>query len=89
MGVMACTRFRLQGRKVHNEESESSLYRMQHAYWSSSSSLPNIIKIPLRYILLQTSNEINGKNYWMETNILTQQQKLSQKRAITQPKFGG
>ena len=29
------------------------------------------------------------KSYWSETNILTQQQKLSTKRAITQPKFDG
>ena len=47
--------------------------------------------ILLWYILLQTSNESMHpcKSYWMETNILTQQQKLSPKRAITQPKFGG
>ena len=43
MGVMACTRFLLQGKQLHNEESEHCLSCMQHAYWSSSSSLPNIL----------------------------------------------
>ena len=37
-------RFWLQGRWLHNgEESESCLSCMRHTYWSSSSSLPNII----------------------------------------------
>ena len=43
MGVMACTRFLLRGRQLHNEE--SCLSFTQHAYWSSSLSLPNIIKL--------------------------------------------
>ena len=46
---MACTRFRLQGRKLHNEDGESCLSCTRHAYWSSSTFLPNIIKICLRY----------------------------------------
>ena len=45
MRVMACTRFLLQGRQLHNEESESCLSCSRNAYWSSSSSLPNIIKL--------------------------------------------
>ena len=45
MRVLACTKFRLRGRQLHNEESESCLSCMRHAYWSSSSSLPNIIKL--------------------------------------------
>ena len=48
MGVMACTIFRLQWRYLYNEDSESCLSCMRHAYWSSSSFLPNIIKICLR-----------------------------------------
>ena len=42
------TRFWLQGRQLHNEESESCISRMWHAYWSSSLFLQNIIKICLR-----------------------------------------
>ena len=45
MGVTACTRVRIQGRQLHNVESESCLSCTWHAYWSSSSSLPNIIKL--------------------------------------------
>ena len=44
---MACTRFRIQGRLLHNEDSESCLSCTRHAYWSSSSFLRNIIKICL------------------------------------------
>ena len=40
---MACTRFLLQGRQLYNKE--SCLSCMQQTYWSSSSSLPNIIKL--------------------------------------------
>ena len=40
----ASTDFLLQGR-LHNEESESCLSCTGHAYWSSSSSLTNIIKL--------------------------------------------
>ena len=47
MGVMDCTRFWLQGRQLHKEESECCLSCTRHAYWSSS-FLPNIIKICLR-----------------------------------------
>ena len=43
MGVMACTRFLLQGRQLHKKESCLSCTR--YAYWSSSSSLQNIIKL--------------------------------------------
>ena len=45
---MACRRFQLQGRLLHNEDSESCLSCMQRAYWSSSTFLPNMIKICLR-----------------------------------------
>ena len=67
--VMECTRFWLQGRYLHNEEeSESCLSCTWHAYWSSSSSLPNII------ILSQTVWELwpaqdfsfRGDNYIMK-----------------------
>ena len=44
MGVMAFTRFLLQGRQLHTEESKSCFSCRQHAYWSSS-SLPNLIKL--------------------------------------------
>ena len=43
VGVMACTRFLLQGRyKLHKKENKSCLSCSWHAYWSSSSALPNI-----------------------------------------------
>ena len=35
--------FLFQGRQLYHEENESCLSCRQHAYWSSSSSLPNII----------------------------------------------
>ena len=43
--VMACTRFRLQVRQLHTEESESCLSCTRHSFWSSSSSLRIIIKL--------------------------------------------
>ena len=45
MGLMACTRFWLRGRLLLNEERENCLSSTQHAYWSSSTFLPNIIKL--------------------------------------------
>ena len=45
MGVVACTRLLLQGRQLHNKGSESCLSCTRHTYWSSSSFLPNIIKL--------------------------------------------
>ena len=45
MGVMACRRVLLQWRQLHNKESGSCLSCTRHTYWSSSSSLPNIIKL--------------------------------------------
>ena len=45
MGVMTCTRFWLQGRQLHNKDRESCLSCMRRAYWSSSTLLPNVIKI--------------------------------------------
>ena len=47
MGVMVCTRLRLRGRYLHNKERESCFSCMGHTYWSSSSFLPNFIKICL------------------------------------------
>ena len=46
MGVMACTRFWLQGR--YKKESESCLSCTLHAYWSSSLSLWNMKAIHWR-----------------------------------------
>ena len=48
MGVMTCKGFRLQERQQHNEDSESCLSCTRNAYRSSSSLLPNVIKICLR-----------------------------------------
>ena len=45
MGVTACRLFQLQGRQLHNQDSESCFSCMQPAYWSSFIFLPNIIKI--------------------------------------------
>ena len=56
MGVMACTRFWLQGRSLHNEESESCLSCRRQANWSSS-FLPNIIKIYLRVSKLLSAQD--------------------------------
>ena len=47
MGVMPCIRFQIQGR-LYNEDSESCLSCMGHAYWYSFTFLPNIIKVCLR-----------------------------------------
>ena len=64
MGVMACTRFQLQGR-LHKEESESCLSCMGHA---SSSFLPNIIKICLRVSKLWSAQDFGFSegNYVMK-----------------------
>ena len=64
MGVMACTRFLLQGRQLHNEESESCISCTQHTYWSSF--LPNIIKIYLRVSKWHAQDLcFRGDNYTM------------------------
>ena len=67
MGVMACTRFWLQGRYPHNEESESCLSCTEYAYWSSS-FLPNIIKICLWVTKLWSAQDVGfrGDNYIMK-----------------------
>ena len=69
IGVMACTRFLLQGRQLHNKESESCLSCMRHAYWSSSSSLPNIIKLSQTVWELWPAQDFGfrGDNYIMKT----------------------
>ena len=69
MSVMACTRFPLQGRKLHNEESESCLSCTLHAYWSSSSSLPNIIKLSQTVWELLPAQDFcfRGDNYITKT----------------------
>ena len=69
MGVMACTIFLLQGRQLHNEESENRLSCTRHANWSSSSSLPNIIKLSQTvWELLPAQNfGIRGNNYILKT----------------------
>ena len=62
MGVMACTRFQLQGRQLHKEGSQSCLFCTQHAYWSSSTFLPNIIKICLRVSKLSSAQgRVSGR----------------------------
>ena len=53
MGVMACTRLRLQGRQLHNKDSKSCLSCTRHVYWSSSSFLLNITKICLRVSIME------------------------------------
>ena len=69
MGVMACTRFLLLGRQLHNKESESCLSCMRHAYWSSSSSLPNIIKLSQTVWELWPAQDFGfrGDNYITKT----------------------
>ena len=62
---MACIRFRLQGRELQKEESESCLSCMGHA---SSSFLPNIIKICLRVSKLWSAQDFDFRagNYIMK-----------------------
>ena len=69
MGVMSCTRVQLQGRKLHNKENENCLSCMRHAYWSSSSSLPNIIKLSQTVWELWPKKDFGfrGDNYIMKT----------------------
>ena len=65
MGVLACTRFRIQGIELYNEDSESCYSRKQHTYWPYSSFLPNIIKICLRVSKLWPAQDFRfrGDNY--------------------------
>ena len=60
MGVMTCTRFRLQGRYVHNN-SESCVFCTQHAFWSSSMPQLNTI------IIFQTIKKLwNAQEFGLE-----------------------
>ena len=60
-------RFRIQGRQLYNEDSESCHSCTQHTYWSSSSFLPNIIKICLKASKLWPAQDFpfRGDNYTM------------------------
>ena len=61
MGIMACTRFRHQGRYVHDGESESTLEI--DAYWSLYMPLPNIIKLfQTTYTRIRPRNSFRGGN---------------------------
>ena len=63
--LMDCTRFGLQGVQLHNKESESGFFCMQHAHWSSTSFLPNIIKLSQTVWELQPAQyfSFRGDNY--------------------------
>ena len=65
---MACTRFLLQGRQLHKEESEICLSCTRHTYWSSSLSLPNI-KLSQTVWELWPAQDFGfrGENYIMKT----------------------
>ena len=69
MGVMACTRFLLQRRQLHNKENESCFSCTRHTYWSSSSSLPNIIKLSQTVWELWPAQDFGfrGDNYITKT----------------------
>ena len=69
MRVTACTRFRLQGRQLHNKASERSLSCTRHAYLSSSSFLPNIIKLSETVYELWPAQDfgLKGDNYITKT----------------------
>ena len=66
---MACTRFLLQGRRLHNEESESCLSCTRHAHWSFSPSPPNIIKLSQKAWELWPAQDFGfrGDNYITKT----------------------
>ena len=55
------------GEKLYNKDSESCHSCTQHTYWSSSSFLPNIIKICLRVSKLRPAQDFcfRGDNYTM------------------------
>ena len=57
------------GETLHNKESESCLSCMRHTYWSSSSSLPNIIKLSQTVWELWPAQDFRfrGDNYITKT----------------------